>query len=331
MVHSSSMPNIALKLISERLMETETSGRNYFTNLLLVPGESSEMLIQLENTGKNSLEYRLEISGDFPADWCSLSSEAGTHIIPGEPAHHKIRFYTPKDYFENQFAIAKNQPKIKLEYEGQVKVFVTNDGEEQLVGYQTFMIFVRAPSGYLNYLPTFLQENDFLGRFLSICEQTVDPVVQAEANLWAYFDPLTAPEAMLPFLAHWVAWEMDDSIDIKQQRLLLRNATTLYRWHGTRYGLRFYLHLCTGLPLDEDLPESKKHISIEEIFSDGFVIGSTKIAHDSMIGGGKQYHFTVTLRPDSPQSIDEAAIRKIIEREKPTFCSYELHIIYPDI
>lgn len=331
MAHSSSMPNIVLKLISERIMETVSSSENQFTNLLLVPGESSEMLIQLENNSQDFLEYRLEISGDFPAAWCSLSSDAETYITPDESAYHKIRFDTPKDYFENQFAIAQNQPRIKLEYEGQVKVFVTNDGQEQLVGYQTFMIFVRAPSGYLNYLPAFLQENDFLGRLLSICEQTVDPVVQAEANLWAYFDPLTAPEAMLPFLARWVAWEIDESLDIKQQRLLIRNATTLYRWHGTRYGLRFYLHLCTGLPLDEDLPESEKRISIEEIFSDGFVIGSTKIAHDSMIGGGKQYHFTVTLRPDSPQSIDEAAVRKIIEREKPTFCSYELDIIYPDI
>jgi len=137
---------------------------------------------------------------------------------------------------------------------------------------------------------------------------------------------LTAPEALLPFLAHWVAWPIDRRWDVKQQRRLIRNAVELYRWHGTRRGLRFYLHLYTELPLDEDLPEDEKHISIEEIFTRGFVMGETLIGTDSMLGGGRPFHFIVRLRPEPDKRIDEGLVRGIIDREKPAFCTYDLLI-----
>jgi phage tail-like protein len=74
---------------------------------------------------------------------------------------------------------------------------------------EPFPLVVRPDSAYLNFLPSFYQDVDFIGRFLSIFEQGFDPAVQAIDTLWAYLDPLTAPEALLPFLAHWVAWKLD--------------------------------------------------------------------------------------------------------------------------
>jgi hypothetical protein len=90
--------------------------------------------------------------------------------------------------------------------------------------------------------------------------------------------------------------------------------------------LRFYLHLYTELPLDESLEEAEKHISIEENFTRGFVMGETLIGRDSMLGSGRPFHFSVRLRPEPGKQIDERLVRDIIEREKPAFCTYDLLI-----
>ncbi|MCY7274851.1 MAG: phage tail protein, partial [Phormidesmis sp. CAN_BIN44] len=226
-----------------------------------------------------------------------------------------------------QLAIHQAQSRLQLNYQSQIQVYVHRSGSSHLVSYEVFTLYVRPSSTYLNFLPALFQETDFVNRFLTIFEQTFDPTVQTLDALWAYIDPLTAPEAFLPFLSHWVAWKMDSRWSLSLQRRLIRNALTLYRWHGTRQGLRFYLHLYTSLPMDEQLPESEKHISIEEVFSQGFVMGKTRLGQDSMFGGGQPYHFIVRLHPEPTVQIDEASIRSIIEDYKPAFCSYELQIV----
>lgn len=297
-------------------------------NLLLHPGEPGEMLVQLENLGARALRWRLEIEGDFPLNWCSWQQEEPEEIAPNQKVDKALCFQIPEDYFESQEALNYGRSRLKINYETQVYVYAETETARQLVAYQVFNLCVRPPSSYLNFLPAIYREVDFIGRFLTIFEQAFDPAVQTIDVLWAYLDPLTAPEALLPFLAHWVAWPIDRRWDTKQQRRLIRNAVELYRWHGTRRGLRFYLHLYTELPLDEDLPEAEKHISIEEIFSNGFALGKTLIGTDSMLGGGRPFHFIVRLRPSPSKQIDERLVRDIIDREKPAFCTYDLLILY---
>jgi hypothetical protein len=95
----------------------------------------------------------------------------------------------------------------------------------------------------------------------------------------------------------------------------------IYRWRGTKKGLRFFLHLYTGLPLDEE------YIDIQDIFEQGFKIDDkTKLGINSIIGGSKPYHFIVRLRHPETDQIDEQLVRQIIEQEKPAFCTYELNI-----
>lgn len=293
-------------------------------NLLLHPGEPGEMLVQLENLGSHPLRWKLVIEGDFPETWCNWHQEEAEEIAPNQKVDKELSFEVPEDFFENQFTLMGRKTRLQINYEAQVYVYTEGEIQQQLIGYRVFNICVRPDNSYLNFLPAIYREIDFMGRFLTIFEQAFDPSVQTIDVLWAYLDPLTAPEAMLPFLAHWVAWPMEQRWDSKQQRRLIRNAVTLYRWHGTRRGLRYYLHLYTGLPLDEDLPESEKHISIEEIFSQGFVLGKTSIGQDSMLGGARPFHFIVSLRTNNSEQIDEQLVRDIIEREKPAFCTYDL-------
>ena len=136
---------------------------------------------------------------------------------------------------------------------------------------------------------------------------------------------------MLPFLAHWVAWSFDGPLSLSQQRVLIRYAMEIYRWRGTRRGLRFYLHLASGLPLDDHLSqEADKSISIYENFSPGHILGKTVLGQSTILGGHKPYHFSVQLHPtpETPAAtqLDETLIRTIIEQEKPAFSSYDLSI-----
>jgi phage tail-like protein len=183
---------------------------------------------------------------------------------------------------------------------------------------------------YLDFLPEIYQEIDLVNRLLMIFEEAFEPSVQTLDTLWAYLDPLTAPDAMLPFLAHWVGWSSDIPFAPDQQRQLIRQAIELYRWRGTRRGLRLYLHLVTKLPLDDHLTraedELNKHISIQNDRSQGFVIGESCISPSNLLGEGNPYHFVVHLRCGSTHQINESLVRQVIEQEKPAFCTYDLFI-----
>ena len=229
-------------------------------------------------------------------------------------------FTAPFDFFEHQDSL-ETGARLQLNYQCEIEVSEVREGGARSISYQVFTLHVRPRVAYLDFLPAFYAETDFFERFLAIIEQTFDPYVQTIETLWAYLDPLTAPESMLPFLAHWVAWKLEPDWDIEQQRHLIRDAIELYRWHGTRRGLQHYLSLYTGLPCNDD------HVAIEEAFSGGFTFGNCQLGQSAMIGGGRPFHFVVRLRPErSDQTIDESLVRMVIEREKPPFCTYDLSI-----
>jgi phage tail-like protein len=217
---------------------------------------------------------------------------------------------------------------LKLDYQSRLAVYGAAPGTgSQLLEIATFNLYVRPISRYQQFLPNFYREIDFVGRFLQIFEATLEPDVQILSNLWAYLDPLTAPIGMLEFLAHWVGWKNQPYLTLEQQRNLIRNAIEIYRWRGTRRGLRLYLYLATRLPLDDHIMnEDEKHIGIYEFFNSGFVLDKTRLGYDAILGGVRPFHFTVRLRPEPDRPIEEALVRTIIEQEKPAFCSYELII-----
>lgn len=293
-------------------------------NVLLHPGEPSEMVVQLENLGRNTLQLDLQVEGDFPSEWCRIGME-GRQLLPGQKMEALLYFQPPTNFFEDNHLEAE---ALILDYQSRLYVYsIPDSSDKRLLETAAFNIYVRPHSLYLDFLPALYREVDFIGRFLKIFEQAFEPAVQSLDVLWAHLDPLTAPQGLLPFLAHWVAWPVDPRWTVQKQRRLIRQAMEIYRWRGTRRGLRYYLHLYTDLPLDEEvLNETEKHIGIEEVFGNGFVLSTTRIGEDAIVGGGRPFHFSITLRPDSGMQIDERLIRHIIEQEKPAFCTYELYI-----
>ena len=306
-------------------LATETQSNYEKKNLLIEPGRKSEIILQIQNVTDYLIQLQIQVKGDFPANCCSWNLE-GNSILPRQTMLVGINFQIAQDFFENN-EIKIDQAGLKIDYESIIYLHYQIEGtERQYLETIKFNLYIRDRSLYLQFLPAIYKEVDFIGRFLKIFEQTFEPSVKTLEALWAYLDPLTAPETLLPFLAHWVGWEMISNLDIFHQRRLIRNAIEIYKWRGTKKGLRFYLHLYTGLPLDEELTESNKHISIEEMSTLGFVLGNAHLGEETVLGGGRPYHFNVRLRKDSTKQIDESLVRLIIEQEKPAWCTYELYI-----
>ena len=300
------------------VLDWETSSEQ---NLMVSPGKRSQMTLHLHNPIEETLEVELEVGGNFPVEWCHWNLE-GKELRFRETMLVGIYFDVPQDWLENQPLDA-----ISLNYQATINIYLQyREGSIRELQKLSFNLYLRPDSLYLNFLPGIYREVDFISRILNIFEQAFEPTVNALESMWAYLDPLTAPESLLPFVAHWVGWEILSTISLERQRHLIRNAISIYRWRGTKKGLRFYLHLYTGLPLDEDLPEREKHICIEEAVGDGFVLGQAHLGDTTMLGGGRPFHFIVCLRFLTNLPLNETLIRKIIDTEKPTWCTYDLYL-----
>ncbi|MEC4815939.1 MAG: phage tail protein [Scytonema sp. PMC 1069.18] len=299
------------------------------TNLLLHPGEPSEMIVQVQNLEQHPLRLNLTVEGDFPREWCQIGTE-GREIAPDSKMDAVLRFQIPITFFEEQQAIAPGKrDQLILNFLCKVSIYIDQGTNQEQIQLEEFGIYIRPYSKYMEFLPILYREVDYIGRFMKIFEMAFQPVIDSFNVMWASLDPLTAPRALLPFLSHWVAWPIDSVWNLHQQRRLIRRAVELYRWRGTRKGMRLYLHLYTGLPLDEHLPdEADKHISITEPFGQSFVLGEAQLG-TATLAGGRPFHFVVRLRLDRPNSIHEELVRQIIEQEKPAYCTYELLIENP--
>ena len=292
------------------------------------PGEPSEVVVQVKNRSGRSLQLNLQLTGDFPEEWFQVGTE-GHELPPNSQTDTVLYFLVPVYWFEDQTALQPGQT-LRLKYSGLFTVQVDPGTERQETHTLQFDLYVRPRSLYLDFLPSLFREVDFIGRFLKIFEQAFEPIVHSFETMWAHLDPLTAPVALLPFLASWVGWQNDPNWDIHQQRRLIKQAVELYRWRGTRTGLRLYLHWYTGLPLDDNIPdEASKHISITEPFGAPLTLGHSTLGESAVLGGDQPYYFLVRLRSDHPEHrryLNELLIRKIIDQQKPAFCTYDLAI-----
>lgn len=322
-------------------------------NLLLVPGETSELLLRFNNPTDHPLRFTIHLEGAIPREWCltPLDAEVATYEVPVQGRENvAIAFQVPADFFETLTDAAPGERR-PLNYAGRIDLYGANlDGVVETILSEPLTLAVRPYSPYVRLLPQVYQDIDLVGRLMAIVERTFRPDVETWSTLWAYLDPRLAPEAMLPFLAHWVGWRQLPQLSWAQQRRLMHHAIELYTWRGTAYGLRLYLHLATGLPLDDDdTPEAQKHISIVEPSRQGAVFGMADFSAATVFGQGQDFHFVVVLRvPEqtdeaeasegsgasgpsqsraSPLTVDDTLIRTIIDQERPAFCTYDLLII----
>ena len=171
-------------------------------------------------------------------------------------------------------------------------------------------------SSYLKYLPALYSESDFMGRFLLIFESILGPLENMIDNMAYYFDPSLCPEELLPWLASWMGLEIDETWPVERRRELVKSADLLFRWRGTRRGLREFLRLYTGV-----------EPTITEDFGGIALDGAYELGHNTVLGGGNKHVFTVTFEVDDPESINTGRVRQIIETEKPAHTGYILRVV----
>ncbi len=340
-----------------RLLGAEATEAQRQSEIVVHPGELCQVALEIKNWESQPQQLTLKLDGTFPLEWCQVQTDASSSHAPQfgaappnlevrspgaeidlvtlevaakKSAHTDLWFLIPKHFFEGEETLEGTKEK-QLNFQGCLSVYdrqsLDLEANHHPIYESNFELNVRPRSIYTTFLPVVYQEVDYIHRFITIFEQAFEPVVNSFSSMWAHLDPLTAPQALLPFLAHWVDWPIDAQLDLTHQRRLIRRAVEIYRCRGTRKGLRFYLHLYTGLPLDEQIDrEEDKSISITEPFGQGCVLGLAYVGEDAVLGGGKPYHFDVRLRTQPNNPIDEQLVRRIIDREKPAFCSYSLRI-----
>jgi phage tail-like protein len=159
-------------------------------------------------------------------------------------------------------------------------------------------------SSYLQYLPGIYHDNDFLGRFLLIFESILGPMDRMVGNLHHYLDPDVAPPETLRWLASWLGIVLDERWPEDRQRDLVRGATDLYRWRGTRRGLSTVIRLATGITPEITEP------TVAELTADP----------------SRAFRFGVRLVVPRGQEVDRQLIQSIIDLEKPAWAACDLEI-----
>ncbi len=153
---------------------------------------------------------------------------------------------------------------------------------------------------YMQNLPVIFHDQEFFHSFLKIFETVWEPLEWRQDNIAFYFDPRTAPERMVSWLADWVGMEQNPYWPEQRKRELASEAMDLYRWRGTTYGLARALELSTGL-----------YPSVETISDEAFMLKvSVAIPKDSVC--------------------DEQTLHELICTHKPAACGYVLNISYTD-
>jgi phage tail-like protein len=198
---------------------------------------------------------------------------------------------------------------------------------ESYVAEETIPIIVRAKGAYLHFLPAVYHRDELMGRFLMLFESFWDPIEKQVAQIPAYLDPRMTPRELLPWLASWFSLELDEYCPDAQRRDLVRQAMSLYRRRGTRTGLQDHLRAYTG-----------EKVEVIEHRANNFVLGTEgKLGPGIALGTQNRPHtFTVVLetQPDLPgdekgaRNASEriAAIKRIIDAEKPAHTGYTLRV-----
>jgi len=171
-------------------------------------------------------------------------------------------------------------------------------------------------SRYLEYLPGIYRDDKFMGQYLNIFEDIMEPLENTIKDLYLYFDPLLTPESFVPWFASWFDLTADPTWTTRKLRKLIKSAAMLYRLRGTKKGLLEYLKIYT-----DSVPEITEYIQ-------GMALNSeTKLGVNTRLGSaGTGNHFTVTIELDVNSAVDVNTIKSIIESQKPAHTVYTLNI-----
>jgi phage tail-like protein len=320
-------------------------------------------------------------SGKFPAVWnrlrAHIQNAAGAHIefcysISNSPTPPPVEPSGPDPFTDARW--------IKL----------PNDVEDFLLtGDKAHFLFVGAifrsdqsatprlmqmradfdEPGYLPYLPVIyrqpIADADFVRRFLLLFQGIFDDIECEVDSLPRYFDPYSAPVEALPWLAGWLAVDLDHAEPLARIRAAIAGAFRRYEWRGTAEGLKLALledagvHAnivqpivnasfwafpgdtsCSGVPSTPTGVQLGATTNLPSMQPGGAVLGSTaELDHSYLITDaafgeplfdGSAYQFIVEVyRSEIDSRTRLELVREVVEREKPAHTMWRLSIIEP--
>jgi phage tail-like protein len=227
---------------------------------VIVHVSASENREELENDPERFNHYFGAVTGPTDAPrgtWISDTSEVP--FFPGLLAD------TPKDGTAGVFGVLIQRygyeiRSLKGRY---LKVDMTLTGGGQATPEIAALRIYYPRFSYLDrYLPELYREteirqraqatgqaggSDFLQRFLCLFEGMLTDMENRVAASHMLTNPVCAPAQVLDWLGQWVALSDDDGLSEERKRLLIGEATALYRKRGTIKGLARTLELVTGL------------------------------------------------------------------------------------
>jgi phage tail-like protein len=188
-------------------------------------------------------------------------------------------------------------------------------------------------SRYVAHLPAVFQDDKFAGAFLLAFERILTGLPDPDPpNLPAvppglehildtietYFDPSSAPDDFLPWLAGWVATSLREDWDTATRRSFIAHIVPLYRRRGTARALQASLQIYlnpTGDPLRD------AGVEVLEAPRPGDPTYPTPYPPRYF-----QVRFTVVERNPAILTRRAAIATEIIDREKPAHTYYGLFI-----
>jgi phage tail-like protein len=174
-----------------------------------------------------------------------------------------------------------------------------------------------SPSSLLRYLPAIYSADPFVGRFLRIFEDVLEPISVMVDNQPYYFDPMTTPLELLDYMAIWV--DMDDEGSdwpLPKRRALIAAAAALYRMRGTQAGLKKHLGIYIGA----------QPLVMER--TNGFrLTPDARLGINTSMGENRARTITVTVAVHRPEELDQDTMRSIVEQNRPVETNFILRIV----
>lgn len=165
---------------------------------------------------------------------------------------------------------------------------------------------------YLRYLPEVYADDEFgfLDRFLSVFETVFTEIDGEIDDLTKWVDPQAVPSESLPWLADWLAVDLDEGWPETAQRELVARAPDLYRKRGTKQGLRdlLSLYLRHVEPPDTQLDSLVVPDPTGEQPSPQTESGTG--SETGVVDGGRAQHGLVILEPGDFDGIDSEPARQ---------------------
>ena len=305
----------------------------------------------------NTPWYRFTLDGDLPdathVQVFTFTSDSGTTppFAPSSSVPFPGWQAAPRDTLQG---VIFNAPAPNL----WIGIVLRGDGSGTPVVRQIRIDYGR--DTYLKYLPSMYRADsssaDLLDRLLSLAETALGDLRGEIIGLTRLFDPAAAGYLGYPswfaWLSGWLAWQLDQNWTEGEAREFLAEAFRLYSMRGTVDGLRRYLKIYGGV--NAFISEPALNTTVWSLGANstlgfttmlapgsaaGSILDSTAILDAANLTGpadafGSDLFDDVANRFCVEINAGEltrpgalAAVRAVLEREKPAHTVYELCIV----